>query len=337
MGELAEFRLSDIRGGNPPSWAKFPAGVLWAFCHDELTIQGIEAAFVSSVPIASGLSSSAAIQCAMAIGISDLFGSKLADDDPGRRQLASMCRRGENEIALAPTGGMDQTVSLRSKAGYALYLDCRDDSIEYVRFAPETKGLVLMIVNTRVTHHNDDGQYGARRADCIEACQHLNIPSLRNVPYSELEAALGQLPNEQLRMRVRHVVTEIERVRQSARALRQGDYSMFGQLLAQSHRSLRDDFEVSGPELDAAVESALEAGALGARMTGGGFGGSIIALVDSDRVDRVSATITDRFMRSGFSLSPQFGEGRASAPAGAAGWHLPCSDGPPPDARPAQP
>ena len=317
MGATEQVPLEMIAPARPASWARYPAGVLWALAGDGLDVGGVDLAFASDVPVAAGLSSSAAIQCATAVAAADLFGLGLADTGEGRRRLAWLCRRGENEIAGAPTGGMDQTASLRCQAGHALRLDCRDDSVAQVGFDLAAHGLVLLVVDTRAAHANSDGQYGRRRADCEQACAELGVPSLREVAVTSLDDALGELSGERLRRRVRHVVTEIDRVRGCVDALGRADFVEVGRLFTASHASLRDDYEVSCPELDVAVEQALAAGALGARMTGGGFGGSAIALVEAGRADAVADRIVEGFASAGFAHAPQLLEAVASGPAGA--------------------
>ena len=316
MGEVQQIGLDDIGPGRPDSWARYPAGVLWALMRDGADVAGLDLAFTSDVPTSAGLSSSAAIQCAVAVAAADLCGLGLARDDRGRRRLAQLCRRGENEIAGAPTGGMDQTASLRCRAGHALYLDCRDDSVAQVGFDLAAHDLVLLVINTRAAHANSDGQYGRRRADCEQACRELGVSSLREVPVAGLDAALAELSSPRLCRRVRHVVTEIDRVRGCVAALRRDDFVTVGRLFTASHVCLRDDYEVSCPELDIAVGQALNAGALGARMTGGGFGGSAIALVAAGRAEQVTASIAAGFAGAGFA-APQFLQVVAAGPAGA--------------------
>ena len=250
----------------------------------------------------------------MGAAASDLFGLGLLASDDGRRELADHCRAAENDIAQAPTGGLDQTASLRASAGHALEIDCRDFSVVHAPFDPDSLGLALIVVDTRAKHSLVDGQYGARRAAVERAAEVLGVGSLRDVPFEELTDALSRLP-EDLVPRARHVVSEIERVRQAVRALQDGDMTRFGELWYESHASLRDDFEVSCVELDAVVEVAREHGALGARMTGGGFGGSAIALLPTERVEAFAASVTERFAAQGWD-APRVFPARAGAPAG---------------------
>jgi len=290
-------RLADVKPGAPRGWAAYPAGVVWALAQAGPPLSaaagGIEAVFVSTVPIGAGLSSSAALECAAAIALADLAG--VPTDDAGRAALARVCVRAENEVAGAPTGGMDQAASLRAQAGHALLLDTSDDSVQQVPLQLEEAGLVLLVLDTRVRHSHAGGEYGQRRAACEQAARVLGVRHLASLaePYGAAApdlAVLDRLEDETTRQRVRHVLTETCRVRATVELLqsgRTGDVEAIGPLLNASHASLRDDYEVTCPELDSAVAAAVAAGALGARMTGGGFGGSAVALVAADRVDAV--------------------------------------------------
>lgn len=306
--------LDQIRPGTPTGWDRYPAGVLWALAEAGFQVSGIDAAFASDVPVGSGLSSSAAIEGAIGAGASDLFGLGLLDGDEARARLAGICQRAENEIAGAPTGGMDQAASLRSREGYALNLDCLDGSIRHVPFRLADNGLALLVIDTRAEHSHATGEYGARRADCEEACARLGIDTLRELSVDDLPAALARLDNERLRKRVRHVVTETERVRLAVRAMDANDFTELGRLFVDSHASMRDDYEISCLELDLAVVTALEAGALGARMTGGGFGGSAIALVFEQSLDRTEQAVLRAFGNAHLT-TPQFIHAQAGAPA----------------------
>jgi galactokinase len=317
MGSVSHLELDDIAPGKISGWMRYPAGVLWALNAGGYPVGGLDVAFASEVPIGSGLSSSAAIEGAMGAAASDLFGFDLLSDDAGRASLATLCQRAENEIAGAPTGGMDQAASLRAQAGHALYLDCADGSVTHVPFTLEDHGLTLLVIDTRAEHKNSDGQYGKRRADCEKACEKLGVSSLREIDPAALEAALARLSGfnaERLRKRVRHVVAEIERVRFAVKALQGDDFAELGRLFVDSHASMRDDYEISCAELDCAVTSALEAGALGARMTGGGFGGSAIALVYTDALALTEKAISTAFTAHRFAV-PRFIRAVAAGPA----------------------
>jgi len=251
------------------------------------------------------LSSSAALEASVALAAAELFG--LPTDDAGRDRLARACVVAENDYAGAPTGGMDQQIALRGRAGHALLLDCADGTVEHVPFDPEAQGMTILVVDTRTAHRLVDGQYGDRRRAVDDAARMLGS-ALRDAP------SVDGLEDPVLRRRARHVVTEIGRVRGAADALRAGRVQDLGAVLDASHRSLRDDFEVSCLELDTAVEAAQRAGALGARMVGGGFGGSAIVLCELTRVAAIEAAVTEAAARHGFP-APGF---LRAAPAGAA-------------------
>jgi len=309
-----ELTIDQIEPGRPPGWERYPAGVLWAVTEAGYDIGGVDAAFVSEVPIGAGLSSSAAIEGAVGSAASDLFALNLLADDRGRTRLAAICQRAENHIAGAPTGGMDQAASLRSKQGYALNLDCADGSVRQVPFRLKEAGLALLVIDTRAVHSHSTGEYGARRADCEQACAQLGIDALREISVSDLPAVLPRLSNDRLRKRVRHVVTETERVRLAVRAMEANDFIELGRLFVDSHASMRDDYEISCPELDLTVMTALEAGALGARMTGGGFGGSAIALIFEQALESTKEAILHAYANLGFP-PPGFIVAQAAGPA----------------------
>jgi len=298
--DVVEVAVADIAPDLPGGWASYPAGGVWALCEAGHAVPGLDVHFCSDVPVGAGLSSSAAIECCIAAALSDLLGLGLLDDDKGRAQLASWCQQGENVIAQAPTGGMDQAVSMRGAEAHAMLLDCRTGDVEQVPFDLAAHGLALLVVDTRAKHALVDGQYAARRRSCEEAVAALGVATLREVSVESLDEALGRLDDEVTRARVRHVVTEIDRVEQCVGALRAEDFTEVGGLFGASHASLRDDYEVSCDELDLAVDTATAHGALGARMTGGGFGGSAIALVRADAVDRVSSSVGDAFTAAAF-------------------------------------
>ncbi len=298
--------LDDIRPGNPPGWGAYAAGVLWALRDAGHQVSGLDLMLDSRVPLGAGLSSSAALECSVAAAVSDLLDLGLLRDDHARAALAGICVNAENTIAQAPTGGMDQSAALRCQIGHALLLDCRDGSIAQVPFDLSAHGLSLLIMDTRVEHALDDGQYAQRRASCEEAARQLGLPSLREVDFDDLDTTLEPLSDNVIRARARHVVSEIERVRETVALLLEGRVPEVGSLFNASHVSMRDDFEISCAELDLAVEAATAHGALGARMTGGGFGGSAIALVPTSGTAEVVLAVTNAFAERGFGAPDCF-------------------------------
>ena len=288
-------------------WTAYLAGVAWALEQAGYgPLPGFDAALWSCVPLGGGLSSSAALECATAVALDEvcslgLAGMVEAPNDEGRKVLVDAARVAENQVAGANTGGLDQTASLRCREGHALALDCRDMSTRQVPFDLGAVGLELLVIDTRAKHSLADGQYGSRRAD-------------------EASAALG---DERLAARTRHVVSEIARTRAFIELLDEGPLegtrlAVAGALLNDSHDSLRDDYEVSCEELDVAVEAARAAGAHGARMTGGGFGGSAIALVDADAVTGVAQAVAAAYAERGWE-PPHFIRSLPGAPAGRLG------------------
>jgi len=313
---LRTIDLGEVGPGTVAGWAAYVVGVAWALREAGHTVTGFDVAIDSCVPYGAGLSSSAALEASVAVSLDAVFGLDLAGSDEGRATLASFCVRAENEIAGAPTGGMDQAAALRAREGDALLLDCRDGSVRHVPFDLAAHELALLVVDTRAEHSLVDGQYAARRSACEAAAATLGIDTLREINDDPrgLEWALDKLDDEVQVRRVRHVVTEIDRVTWFVALLDAGEVGLVGTLMNQSHASLRDDYEVSCRELDLVVDTAREAGALGARMTGGGFGGSAIALVSADEVDRVAQAVADAFADAGLR-APGFLVATASGPA----------------------
>jgi galactokinase len=286
--------LGELAPGAGSRWAAYALGVVWAMRGAGLAVGGVELHLDSEVPVGAGLSSSAALECAVAVALDALFATGCS-----RRDLAALARRAENDFVGVPTGIMDQTASLRGEDGNALLLDTRTLDVRQIPFDPAGAGLELLVVDTRVHHELGSSAYGERRRACIDAAATLGVDALRDVDPAALDDALGCLSGEVARRRVRHVVSENARVLAVARLLGAGDIRGVGPVLTATHRSLRDDFEVSCAELDLAVDTALGAGALGARMVGGGFGGSAIALVDAAGAGAVAAAVTGAFERAG--------------------------------------
>ncbi|MGH3771635.1 MAG: galactokinase [Pseudonocardiaceae bacterium] len=268
-----EGSLDVVGPGHPPDWAAYPAGVIWALGHP---VGGLDLLVGESVPPGAGLASSAALECAVVLAVDALCGLGLAATSAGRATLAAACRRAENEIVGVPTGGMDQLASLCCTEGHALLLDCRSQTVRQVPLDLPAAGLALLVVDTRAPHRIVDGQYAARRHSAERAAAALGVPTLREAAPDQV----ATLTDPVLRRRARHVVSEIARVRTVVALLESGRVRDIGALLSASHTSLRDDLEVSSPELDCAVNAAHAAAALGARMTGGGFGGSALVLLE---------------------------------------------------------
>ena len=305
-------------------WTAYLAGVAWALEQAGYgPLPGFDAALWSCVPLGGGLSSSAALECATAVALDEvcalgLAGTIEAPNDEGRKVLVDAARAAENQVAGANTGGLDQTASLRCREGHALALDCRDMSTRQVPFDLSAVGLELLVIDTRAKHSLADGQYGSRRADCEESARILGVGQLVDV--EDLDEATAALGNERLAARTRHVVSEIARTRAFIELLDEGPLegtrlAVAGALLNDSHDSLRDDYEVSCEELDVAVEAARGAGAHGARMTGGGFGGSAIALVDAHAVEEVARVVAAAYAERGWE-PPHFIRSLPGAPAG---------------------
>ena len=293
-GPPADLELAAVGPGRVEGWAAYPAGVAWALGQAGAQLGGADLVVDGDVPAGSGLSSSAALECATAIALADLHGARL-----DRQALAGLARRAENEVVGVPSGAMDQMVSMLGRAGHALFLDARSLETEQVPLPLEESGLCLVVIDTRAGHRLVDGAYADRKAACEAAAAVLGVPALRDATLEQVEAAAEALGDPGLR-RARHVVTENARVLEAVALLRAGQLDRLGPLLAASHASLRDDYEVSSPELDTAVEAAVDAGAAGARMTGAGFGGSAIALVRADLAGRVADRAREAFAAAGF-------------------------------------
>jgi galactokinase len=288
--------LGELGPGSVTGWVAYVGGVVWALREDGIDVPGLDLVVDSRVPLGSGLSSSAALECAVAMAACALAG--VAWDGALKERVVAACIRAENEVAGAATGGLDQTVAIHAEPEHALLLDFGDGSRRQVPWDPEHAGLTLLVLDTRVHHQLSDGGYGDRRTECETAARELGVDRLAAV--TDLEDAAGRLHDEMLLRRTRHVVTENARVADAVVALDAGDPGALGPLFDASHASLRDDFAVSCEELDVACAVAVEAGALGARMTGGGFGGSAIALVPSERADVVAAAVTAAFAERGW-------------------------------------
>jgi galactokinase len=297
-------RLADVGPAAVSGWAAYPLGVAWALAQaaggrpapggGRPAPRGADLFIDSAVPAGAGLSSSAALEMAVACALNDLW--DLAASGPA---LARAGRRAENEVVGAPTGIMDQYASLLGQADAAVFLDCRTEEAQIVPLRLRQAGLELVLIDTGERHSHAAGGYAARRASCEKAARQLGVPALRDIGADDLPRAARVLDPETFR-RVRHVVTENDRVAAAVQALRRDDLATVGDLLTRSHHSMRDDFEISTPALDLAVDVALEAGALGARMTGGGFGGAVIALIGAGRAPGLTQAALEAFSAAGF-------------------------------------
>lgn len=287
--------ISDVKPGSKGDWEKYVLGVIWSLGITE----GLDILVDGNVPAGAGLSSSAALECAVAVGLNTLLGLGLSD-----KELARATQRAENEYVGVPCGIMDQSVSIMGQAGSALLLDCRDLSTESIPFSVADAGLELLIIDTQAHHALIDGGYAERRASCESAAAKLGVKSMRDLTMEQLLAGKDKLSEVEF-IRARHAVTEISRVLSTVEALKGRDFKEVGALINQSHNSLRDDYAVSCPELDVAVEAARSAGALGSRMVGGGFGGSAIALLRVEDLDKARTAVADAFSQHGFK-KPRF-------------------------------
>jgi galactokinase len=309
--EAADLRLEAIGPGKVEGWAAYPAGVAWALgqsatggsqrparagAEPPAPFSGADLVVDGDVPAGAGLSSSAALECATALALAEPSG---ALGRLGPVELAALARRAEVEVVGMPCGVMDQMISMLGQAGHALFLDTRTMATEQLPLALEAAGLRLLVIDTRATHRLVEGAYAERRASVERAARVLGLPALRDATPALVEASAAALGDPGLR-RARHVVTENARVLETVELLRKGALDRLGPVLSASHASMRDDFEISCPELDTAVSATVAVGALGARMTGGGFGGSALAVVPEALVDRVTTAVLAAFEVAGF-------------------------------------
>ncbi|MFB7447228.1 MULTISPECIES: galactokinase [unclassified Streptomyces] len=285
--------LEPLSGGG---WAAYPAGVVWALREAGHPVAGADVHLASTVPTGAGLSSSAALEVVIALALNDLFGLGLS-----RPELARLAQRAENAFVGVPCGVMDQMASACAEEGHALHLDTRDLSYRQVPFDLAGEGLRLLVVDTRVKHALGDGAYAERRAGCEAGARALGVRTLREVSAAHLPESLARLSDETILRYVRHVVSDNARVERTIALLDAGATREVGPVLTEGHASLRDDLRVSCPELDLVVEAANAAGALGARMTGGGFGGSAVVLVETERAEEVSAAVGKAFAAAGYA------------------------------------
>ena len=303
-GAVSTIDCANIAPKSGEAWARYPIGVLWSLGIDT----GLDILVDGQVPLGAGLSSSAALECAVATAINEFFNLGLM-----LPELARAAQRAENIYVGMPCGIMDQSVSLMATEGNALLLDTRDLSIEQIPFNIAPLGLELLVIDTQVHHALVDGGYAERRASCEKAIADLDITSLRDISISEFVARKPEL-DEKTYLRAFHGVTEMQRVLDAVALLKAGDFVGFGEIVTAAHISLRDNYTVSCPELNLAVDTALKFGALGSRMIGGGFGGSAIALIKAKDSELIKSEIKNGFMKARFK-SPRFFSALPSAGA----------------------
>lgn len=305
--------LDSLTPRSVTGWAAYPAGVAWALDTAGHPVRGASVDVDSDLPVGAGVASSAALECSVALALCSLSGVAVP-----RQELAAIARRAENEFVGAPTGIIDQFASLLCAGGHALLLDCGTLQTAQVPFRPTAAGVSALVIDTRVTHALVSGEYARRRAECEEAALVLRVPALGPVSLDRPH----EIEDPVLRRRARHVITDSARARAIATALQSAHdlghdgetYRFIGKLLTEGHASLRDDLEVSWPEADAAADAATAAGAYGAKLIGGGFGGSVLALVPVERVESVRATVTEAFTTRGWT-PPGFLDAVPSPPA----------------------
>ena len=293
--KIEEVALQDLQPLTGKTWTRYPIGVIWA-----LEIKdGLDVLIDGQVPLGAGLSSSAALEAAVGTALNHLY--KL---DISPEKLALLCQKAENKYVGMPCGIMDQSISIMGREGHALLLDCRDLSTEQIPFDIAPHGLELLVIDTQVHHELVDGGYAERRASCEKAVSTLGIKSLRDISVEDFVSRKSELDQITF-VRAYHAVTEMRRVLDAVIALKKSDFVNFGKIVTEAHNSLRDNYTVSCPELDLAVEVSLQNGALGARMIGGGFGGAAIALLKSEDVELVKSQINQAFIGADFK-APRF-------------------------------
>ncbi len=297
--DTVEITTDDLVPGRIGGWAAYVAGVIWALRDAGFDVPPADITLASDVPAGAGLSSSAALECAILSALCDLGGLALPVEDRPR-----IAQRAENGYVGMPCGIMDQAASILCRDGAALFLDCRSLATEHIPCDLRSAGLALLVIDSNAKHQHVDNAYADLRRTCEVAARLLGIPALRDVP--DLDAALAALTDPVMRRRVRHVVTENARVLDAVELLRAHRIREIGPLLTASHASMRDDYDITIPEIDLAVQVALDEGAHGARMTGGGFGGSIIALVEESAAAAIATRIAAAFRRYGYVAPSAF-------------------------------
>ena len=302
QSSVASMHIAGLAPKGTVPWANYAFGVAWAMTESGHRLSGVDVYLESDVPVGAGLSSSAALECAVGLALRDLFAPDIT-----RTELASIAQRAENAFVGVPSGIMDQSASLCCTAGHALFLDTRSREITQVPFDLESVGLRLFVIDTSVRHEHATSAYADRRSACEVAARAMHVKALRDATIADLEL----VPDDVVRRRARHIITENARVLSVVQLLHENRIEEIGHYLTASHESLRDDFEVTCPELDLAVEVALSTGAFGARMTVGGFGGCVIALIKEQDADALAVKVRDAFANAGFKV-PRF---RGAAPS----------------------
>lgn len=297
-GKIYKLDLDSTTKPTGLDWAGYPIGVAWVM--REWAKTGFDCFIDSDVPVGAGLSSSAAIECAVAVALNELWGAARTEE-----QLAAIGQRAENEVVGAPTGIMDQMASIKGQRDSAVLIDCRSLDTEVVPLGLAEQGLLVAVMDTQVAHRHADGGYASRRAACELGAATMGAKSLRELGMADLERAQELLDDLTFR-RVRHVITENARVLETVSALKSKDLSALGELMLASHASMRDDFEISIEELDTAVEVAMRVGAVGSRMTGGGFGGAALAVIREDLLPELEAKVTAAFAAKGYGAPRVF-------------------------------
>ena len=306
--DTAKVQVEGLAPGAVDGWARYVAGVVWALAEAGKPVAGVDIYVDGNVPGGAGLSSSAALECCVAGALDELLDLGCTPEE-----RVAVARSAENDFVGAPTGGMDQLISVGGQVGHVLLCDMRSLQVEAVPFDLAAARLALLVVDTRAPHELVSGEYGERRASCEKAAELLGVPALRDVPLGDLDVALEKLRTlggaeaETIVKRARHVVTEDARVLETVELLRRGEFRAIGDAMLASHASMRDDFEITVPEVDLAVTTAVtQEAVIGARMTGGGFGGCVISIVEADAVDDVAAAVVAAFADAGFAAPACF-------------------------------